>query len=418
MEVPSATRTNAQEPVKDLGPISRFVTQHVLNLWSSSSSSSAAHATATPPPSPPSDYHTFFIDFATRVMRATSIEPATALASLHYMERLRHRTLNPATANFWRSSLPRAGSEHRVWVAALMLADAYLNDNAFLCKSWAEVTAIPTAECASMRRAFLSCVDHDLAIGEPEFWALNGAFEVFCRAEEEEEMRRRRRRRQQQEQQQQQQQRQQRGLMNTVDDPLLGSRRCRSALDFTTAAAAFPSSSSSSSSFSFHQPASHSISSWSRSSTSPWDPLDLAYHHHTPTQAQPTTFVLSPPPSPPRDDPTTTTTTTTTVPRTYTHNHPLLLHHHQPPTPTTLTSLTPRRVMVMVNGCGGGPVGAMTVVHPAPAPALPPNHAVRPTSPIRLSPTTGGRHHSYCGAGAAALAAAGGGVDRLLAAAE
>ncbi|KAI8847016.1 hypothetical protein BC829DRAFT_397330 [Chytridium lagenaria] len=135
LDVPSPIRTNTTLPVQDLLPISRYVAHHVLSLWSTT--------TTTPPPQ--DDYFFFFVDFAARVMRATSIEPSTAVVSLHYMERLH----------------------------------AYLNDNAFLCKSWSEVTGFSTLECAAMRRAFLSCIDHDLSLHEQDHASLLDAFDLF-----------------------------------------------------------------------------------------------------------------------------------------------------------------------------------------------------------------------------------------------
>ncbi|KAJ3097738.1 hypothetical protein HDU96_000283 [Phlyctochytrium bullatum] len=235
-EFPSSTRTNARKPVKDLGPISRFVAQHVLSLWSGSNGtpSSLADSPASAPASPtggPFGYHhlasegdgeayrTFFADFATRVMRATSIEPPTAVASLLYMERLRRRALASPSPAFWwglaGSALgkprhswtagldasgrspqpsppsgaqgPHGGAEHRVWVAGLMLADAYLNDNAFLCRSWAEVTGFTTQECVAMRKAFLTCIDHDLNLGEAQHEAMLRAFDAFEAGERERE---------------------------------------------------------------------------------------------------------------------------------------------------------------------------------------------------------------------------------------
>ncbi|KAJ3103105.1 hypothetical protein HDU97_010385 [Phlyctochytrium planicorne] len=149
-------------------------------------------------------YILYFSKFAQKVLRATSTDAATAIVSLFYMERLRERVdadevmlktptsptsplLSPQSPplspqptissylSLWRS-IP-SGSEHRVWSAALMLADANLNDNAFLCKSWSEVTGIAVAECVAMRRCFLSCVGHDL--GCRDVWDFGPRAKVY-----------------------------------------------------------------------------------------------------------------------------------------------------------------------------------------------------------------------------------------------
>ncbi|KAJ3102771.1 hypothetical protein HDU97_000310 [Phlyctochytrium planicorne] len=55
--------------------------------------------------------------------------------------------------------------EHRLYLTALMLADSYLNDNAFLCKSWSQVSGLGVGECVGMRRCMLECLDHEIARG-------------------------------------------------------------------------------------------------------------------------------------------------------------------------------------------------------------------------------------------------------------
>jgi hypothetical protein len=46
-----------------------------------------------------------------------------------------------------------------------MLADAYLNDNAFAISSWAEVSGLTPRDCVAIRRSFLCCLSHDLNLG-------------------------------------------------------------------------------------------------------------------------------------------------------------------------------------------------------------------------------------------------------------
>jgi hypothetical protein len=50
-----------------------------------------------------------------------------------------------------------------------MLADTFMNDNAFACKSWSEVTGLASADCAYLKRMFLISLNHGLWVGEDEY---------------------------------------------------------------------------------------------------------------------------------------------------------------------------------------------------------------------------------------------------------
>ncbi|KAJ3089012.1 hypothetical protein HK102_007400, partial [Quaeritorhiza haematococci] len=101
-----------------------------------------------------------FRKFVERVVAATSMSAAAVIISLKYIHRLTQRLplLNASS-----------GSEYRILTTGLMLADAFLNDNAFTCKSWSEVTGISAQECATMKREFLSALQFDLSITEEEY---------------------------------------------------------------------------------------------------------------------------------------------------------------------------------------------------------------------------------------------------------
>jgi Cyclin len=59
--------------------------------------------------------------------------------------------------------------ELKLWITALMLADATMNDAAYATKSWSLVTKIPIQECIRMRRVFLQVVNYDLHVTEVQY---------------------------------------------------------------------------------------------------------------------------------------------------------------------------------------------------------------------------------------------------------
>lgn len=65
-------------------------------------------------------------------------------------------------------------SQERIWTAALMMADSFMNDSAYATKSWALVSRIPVEECVMMRRSFMEVLDYDLAIKPSKFSAWVG----------------------------------------------------------------------------------------------------------------------------------------------------------------------------------------------------------------------------------------------------
>jgi hypothetical protein len=61
------------------------------------------------------------------------------------------------------------GTEIKVWSAALMLADVFLNDAAYAVKSWADVTGIQIRECIIMRKTFLQTINYSLGVTMKEY---------------------------------------------------------------------------------------------------------------------------------------------------------------------------------------------------------------------------------------------------------
>jgi hypothetical protein len=62
-----------------------------------------------------------------------------------------------------------AGCEVKIWLTALMLADASLNDAAYSTKSWAQVSELPVQECIRMRRVFLEVLNYDLHVNPAQY---------------------------------------------------------------------------------------------------------------------------------------------------------------------------------------------------------------------------------------------------------
>ena len=56
------------------------------------------------------------------------------------------------------------GCEMGLVVSSLMLADAFINDNAYSCKSWALVSGIGVKTLIQMRRSLLTVFQHDLYV--------------------------------------------------------------------------------------------------------------------------------------------------------------------------------------------------------------------------------------------------------------
>lgn len=106
-----------------------------------------------------------FMNFVQGVLSQTNSPSSTLLLSLFYMKKL----------SAWVSLVGSKGSEYRIWLTSLILADAFLNDNAFKMDSWSKVSSLNPAECVAMRREFLTGLRFELRPTEQEYihW-LNG----------------------------------------------------------------------------------------------------------------------------------------------------------------------------------------------------------------------------------------------------
>ncbi|KAF8314797.1 hypothetical protein DL93DRAFT_2058010, partial [Clavulina sp. PMI_390] len=96
-----------------------------------------------------------FIAFLDTLLRATQLSQGVIILSLHYIYRLKLR--NPHICGL-------EGSEFRLAVIALMLANKFLDDNTYTNKTWSEISGISLPEINLMEREFLQGLDHALHI--------------------------------------------------------------------------------------------------------------------------------------------------------------------------------------------------------------------------------------------------------------
>ncbi|KAF9508008.1 hypothetical protein BS47DRAFT_1350826 [Hydnum rufescens UP504] len=96
-----------------------------------------------------------FITFLGTLLSTTQVSQGVIVLSLYYIYRL--KMLNPHIRGM-------EGSEFRLAVIALMLANKFLDDNTYTNKTWSEVSGITLTEINLMEREFLQGIDHRLYI--------------------------------------------------------------------------------------------------------------------------------------------------------------------------------------------------------------------------------------------------------------
>ena len=110
-----------------------------------------------------------FISFVNQVLTLTDVSISSVILSLKYIQMLGTKI----------SLLGSRGSEYRIWLTALMLADIFLNDNAFTTKSWAEASGIPATDIAIQKREFLFGLNFKLKIQDDEYCLWLSILESF-----------------------------------------------------------------------------------------------------------------------------------------------------------------------------------------------------------------------------------------------
>ncbi|KAJ2915325.1 hypothetical protein MD484_g5103, partial [Candolleomyces efflorescens] len=95
-----------------------------------------------------------------KLLETTQVSQSVIVLSLHYIYRLKERNhFTPA----------QRGSEFRIAVAGLMMANKFLDDNTYTNKTWSEVSGIDLAEINHMEREFLLGVDFNLYVDKPTY---------------------------------------------------------------------------------------------------------------------------------------------------------------------------------------------------------------------------------------------------------
>ncbi|KAJ3825319.1 cyclin-domain-containing protein [Lentinula raphanica] len=101
-----------------------------------------------------------FVSFMQKLLETTQVSQSVIVLSLHYIYKLKERN---------RSTPAQAGSEFRIAVAGLMMANKFLDDNTYTNKTWSDVSGIELAEINRMEREFLMGVDCNLYVDKPTY---------------------------------------------------------------------------------------------------------------------------------------------------------------------------------------------------------------------------------------------------------
>ncbi|OXG52006.1 hypothetical protein C355_02034 [Cryptococcus neoformans Th84] len=105
-----------------------------------------------------------FSEFVARLLQVTMVSHSVTLVAILYVYRLKMRNMFYSTP----------GSENRPFVAALMLANKYLDDNTYTNATWSELAGIPLTEISRMETEFLVGLNYELGVevNEYERWKM------------------------------------------------------------------------------------------------------------------------------------------------------------------------------------------------------------------------------------------------------
>ncbi|KAG7090526.1 hypothetical protein E1B28_009635 [Marasmius oreades] len=151
----------------------------ICYLWFSSPLSSPSSSTMSRSPTPkthcsPTDVfdqpnstaslqfslNPIFVQFTQKLLETTQVSQSVIVLSLHYIYRLKERN---------RFTTAASGSEFRIAVAGLMMANKFLDDNTYTNKTWSEVSGIDLNEVNRMEREFLIGVDFNLYVDKATY---------------------------------------------------------------------------------------------------------------------------------------------------------------------------------------------------------------------------------------------------------
>ncbi|ORX95817.1 hypothetical protein K493DRAFT_196069, partial [Basidiobolus meristosporus CBS 931.73] len=98
--------------------------------------------------------------FCSRVLAWSKASKLTVYLSLKYIHRLK----------VYRPEIQGAkGSEYRLFVIALLVAQKMLEDKSFNNKTWAVITGLTAREISVMEREFFQCLNWDIHVCHVEF---------------------------------------------------------------------------------------------------------------------------------------------------------------------------------------------------------------------------------------------------------
>ncbi|KAK9761554.1 hypothetical protein K7432_013470 [Basidiobolus ranarum] len=100
-----------------------------------------------------------FQGFCCRVLSSTQVPIPVVLLALIYIQRFKGSSPSTKGAD---------SSEGRLFVVSLMLANKYLDDNAYTNRTWSEVTGIPLQEINIMEKEFLTVLSFNLNVTNRE----------------------------------------------------------------------------------------------------------------------------------------------------------------------------------------------------------------------------------------------------------
>ncbi|KAI8820977.1 uncharacterized protein EV422DRAFT_478142, partial [Fimicolochytrium jonesii] len=104
---------------------------------------------------------TAFTCYVKHVITTTALPVPVLITSLILVSRLKQR----------RPDLRgEAGSECRIFIAALAIAMKLLMDNTFSARTWEKVASIPVADLNVMEMEFLGQIDFETHVGEAEYF--------------------------------------------------------------------------------------------------------------------------------------------------------------------------------------------------------------------------------------------------------
>ncbi|KAG8711747.1 hypothetical protein FRC09_020443, partial [Ceratobasidium sp. 395] len=156
---PSPIRSPVRRPRQALCSVAQNMCNMVCYLWFT-----RRQTQRTPSPYPESA-HQFaprpeFVAFIAELLATTQVSQSVITLALHYIYTLKRA--NPSIRG-------RRGSEYRLAVTALMLANKFLDDNTYTNKTWSDVSRISLSEINQMEKEFLNGLNHNLYVDQPTY---------------------------------------------------------------------------------------------------------------------------------------------------------------------------------------------------------------------------------------------------------